>query len=148
MPSPSVIRTGGSSPPARGVHQGPAVERGGDFIGATVNLAARITEQAHGGQTLGTGPIAVAARAARVDVVDLGSFVLRHISEPVELFDVRLGPPVAGGTIDPVCRMWVERERAAGRLRYRGDDYWFCSLACAEKFSATPDRYAASSKRT
>lgn len=128
-----------------GVHQGPATERGGDFIGASVNLAARITEQAHGGQTLASKSIAAVARAAGLDVVDLGSFRLRHISEPVELFDVRLGPPVAGGVVDPVCRMWIERERAAGRLRHEGYDYWFCSLACAERFAATPDRYRGTS---
>lgn len=124
-----------------GIHQGPAVERAGDFIGAAVNLTARIAEQAHGGQTLGSEPIATAARAAGVDVVDLGSFELRNVGEPVELFDVRLGPSVGGGTIDPVCRMWVEREHAAGRLRYAADDYWFCSLACAEKFAARPAQY-------
>ena len=127
-----------------GMHEGPAAERDGDFIGASVNLPARIAEQAHGGQTLASSSVAAAARAAGIEVVDLGSFALRHISEPVELFDLRIGPPVAGGALDPVCHMWVEREQAAGRLRHRASDYWFCSLTCAERFAATPERYAAS----
>jgi len=35
-----------------GFHFGPVVERGGDFFGDTVNLAARLTEMAHKGQVI------------------------------------------------------------------------------------------------
>jgi predicted ATPase/class 3 adenylate cyclase len=35
-----------------GIHTGEAVERGGDYLGATVNRAARVMSAAHGGQTL------------------------------------------------------------------------------------------------
>jgi len=33
-----------------GMHTGPAVERGGDWFGATVNLAARVSAAAAGGR--------------------------------------------------------------------------------------------------
>ena len=36
----------------------------GDYIGATVNLAARVTEHAGGGQLLVTSAVACAARAS------------------------------------------------------------------------------------
>ncbi len=124
-----------------GLHHGDAVERGGDWFGATVNLAARVAAQAHGGQVLATDVVARAAVAAGVPVVDLGSFELRHITQPVELFEVRVCPGVAGGAVDPVCHMRVERDSAAGRLRHDDTDYWFCSLACAQGFAAAPDRY-------
>lgn len=35
-----------------GFHMGPVVERGGDYFGDTVNLAARLTEMAHKGQVI------------------------------------------------------------------------------------------------
>ena len=126
-----------------GIHHGPAVERGGDYIGASVNLAARIAERARGGQALTTASVAAAARSAGFDVVELGTFDLRHVSEPVNLFEVRLGPPESGGSIDPVCRMWVEREGAAGRIRHEGNEYLFCSLSCAGSFASEPERFVA-----
>src|SRR5216684_2285701 len=35
-----------------GIHTGPAVERGGDWFGASVNLAARVSGAAAGGEAL------------------------------------------------------------------------------------------------
>ena len=49
----------------------------------------------------------------------------------------------AGIAIDPVCRMQVARADAAGRLRHRDRDYWFCSLRCVAAFAADPDRITA-----
>ena len=128
--------------PRCGVHHGPVVERNGDLFGATVNVAARVAARAFGGQTLGTRAVADAARAAGVRVVDLGSFALKNIAAEMEVFEIHLGPRVAGGAVDPVCRMRVEREEAAGRLRFASSDYWFCSLECAAAFTAAPSRYA------
>ena len=39
-----------------GLHTGPAVERDGDWFGATVNVAARVTAAATGGEVLVTAP--------------------------------------------------------------------------------------------
>jgi len=41
-----------------GVHAGPVIERDGDYFGATVNLAARVSAQATAGQVLTTATIA------------------------------------------------------------------------------------------
>ena len=123
-----------------GLHHGRALQRGDDFIGASVNLTARVAGQAHGGQVLATSEVADAARRLGVTVVDLGCFELRNIAEPVELFELEVCPAAAGSTIDPVCRMQVARAEAAGRLRHRDRDYWFCSLRCAGAFAADPDR--------
>jgi class 3 adenylate cyclase/YHS domain-containing protein len=123
-----------------GLHHGHAIERGGDLLGASVNLAARVAGQAHGGQVLATAEVADAARGHGIAVVDLGAFELRNIAAPVELFQLELCPAVAGSAIDPVCRMQVARADAAGRLRHQDRDYWFCSLRCAGAFAADPDR--------
>src|SRR5438105_5402145 len=50
-----------------GMHTGPAVERGGDWFGATVNLAARVAAAARGGEVLITHDTWSAART-RLDV--------------------------------------------------------------------------------
>ena len=76
--------------PRAGLHHGQARERGGDFIGNTVNVAARVASQAAGGHTLATATVAAAARLMGVDVVDLGCFDLHNLSERVELFEIEM----------------------------------------------------------
>lgn len=130
--------------PRAGLHHGEAIERDGDYFGATVNLAARVAGQAHGAQVLATSVVADAARSRGFHVVDLGCFSLRNLAAPVELFELALAPASAGTAIDPVCRMQVPRADAAGRLRHQDVDYWFCSLRCAGAFASAPQDFAAS----
>ena len=42
--------------------------------------------------------------------------------------------------VDPVCRMVVDPDRAAGRLLHEGDAFYFCSLTCVAQFAQSPDR--------
>ena len=123
-----------------GVHSGPVVGRGGDVFGTTVNVAARIAGKAHGGQLLLSDAVH-AEMPDGIEVVDLGEFDFRNVTGPVHLYELRLGLDHGCAGIDPVCRMRVERDRAAGRLRHRGKDYWLCSLACAERFASAPDAF-------
>jgi class 3 adenylate cyclase len=70
-----------------GLHHGPAIERDGDYFGAAVNLAARVSGEASGGEVLLTA--STAARAAELDGVlyeARGRRGLRNVREPVELF--------------------------------------------------------------
>jgi len=125
-----------------GLHHGPAVARGHDWFGATVNLSARVAAAARGGQLLATAQVAQTASQAGITVTALGLYRLRNVFAPVELFDVSVGAPVTGTVIDPVCRMQVRIAAAAGTPRHGGIDWWFCSLDCAAAFAAAPDRYA------
>jgi len=43
--------------------------------------------------------------------------------------------------IDPVCGMKVTRETAKHRFAYRGQDYFFCSARCRERFEAEPEKF-------
>lgn len=124
-----------------GVHTGPVVERGTDVFGATVNLAARIASQAFGGQLLMSQAVRDHLTDPASTLVDLGEFEFRNVTAPVHLFELSLGLGSGHVGIDPVCRMQVERDRAGGRLRYEGTDYWLCSLACAARFAANPTAY-------
>ncbi|HEX8710060.1 MAG TPA: heavy metal translocating P-type ATPase [Pyrinomonadaceae bacterium] len=44
--------------------------------------------------------------------------------------------------VDPVCAMQVNTASAAGRSRYAGETYYFCSAGCKQKFDAAPARFA------
>ena len=39
--------------------------------------------------------------------------------------------------IDPVCRMTVEPDAAAGTVQHKGTDYYFCSPGCVKRFKAS-----------
>jgi Cu+-exporting ATPase len=69
------------------------------------------------------------------------------VRDPVDLFAaVRTGEGSEGQLpVDPVCRMAVDPDRAAGRLMHEGTAYFFCTLACAGEFARQPDSYAVSS---
>lgn len=129
-----------------GLHHGPAVESDGDYFGASVNLAARVSALASGGEVLVTG--STAALVPEVEGVfyeSRGRQALKNIAEPVEIFAaVPMGSSTEGPLpIDPVCRMVVDPDRAAGRLIHDGEAYFFCSLACAGTFAHQPERFSA-----
>lgn len=128
-----------------GIHHGPAVEHDGDYIGSSVNLAARITALAGGDQTLATEHVAESARDLGIEVTALGPTTLHNIAVPVEVFDLDLAPGHAGTVVDPVCLARIDRSRAVGSLTYDGTAYRFCSLDCAARFARHPARFAAGS---
>lgn len=128
-----------------GLHTGPAVERGGDWFGATVNTAARVSGVASGREVL----LSEATRAAAGEVEGVvfqtrGHEVLRNVAEPLLLYAaLREGEETESGLpIDPVCRMAIDPGRGAGMLVHEGVEYHFCSLECAGAFAAEPERFA------
>ncbi|HNP56459.1 MAG TPA: YHS domain-containing protein [Gordonia sp. (in: high G+C Gram-positive bacteria)] len=116
------------------LHHGPATQRGDDFFGATVNLTARLCAHAAAGQTLVTGPVADAARTLALTITDLGEATFKNITEPTPIYALDLGASTSMQSMDPICRMRIEHDRAAGYLRHNGHQYWFCSLDCATQF--------------
>jgi class 3 adenylate cyclase/YHS domain-containing protein len=138
------LMPGHGAPAVRvGMHHGPAIERDGDFFGAAVNLAARVSATAAAGEVLMTAATAALAPAPEgVVYASRGRHALRNVREPVELVAARRAGSTAGAlAVDPVCRMAVDPDRAAGRLTYEGADYFFCALACAGAFARHPERY-------
>ena len=127
-----------------GLHHGPAVERDRDYFGAAVNLAARVSAAATGGEVLLTGQTAALARNVEgVRYESRGCPVLRNVRDPVELVAaVRHGQTrELRFAIDPVCRMAVDPEHAAGRLVIDDTVYFFCSLGCAGAFARQPKHF-------
>lgn len=130
-----------------GLHHGEAVEREGDVFGGAVNLAARIAGEAHAGEVLGTDQVAFAARACGIPVAELGNVLLKNVRRPIPVYSLGLVVGATDTPVDPVCRMPVDRRAAAGRLRYREREFWFCSLTCAAAFASNPGWHAAESMR-
>ena len=123
---------------------GPAVNRSGDYFGTTINVAARVSALARGGEVLVTGnTAALAPELEGVLYESRGRQVLRNIAEPVEIFAVvRVDETADRFPVDPVCQMAVDPDRAVGRLFVDEKAYYFCSLTCAASFAQQPERYA------
>jgi Cu+-exporting ATPase len=49
--------------------------------------------------------------------------------------------PAAVAAIDPVCGMRVDPVTAKHRFSYNGQDYFFCSARCRERFEAEPEKF-------
>ena len=74
-------------PPLRmGVHSGSAVQRAGDWYGATVNVAARVADAAGAGEILLS--VATRERISRggVRTADRGARSLKNVAAPLALF--------------------------------------------------------------
>jgi adenylate cyclase len=139
--------SGHQAPSVRvGGNYGSAIERGGDYFGTTINVAARVSALAAGGELLITGhTAALAPDLEGVLYQSRGRQALRNVAEPVEVFAVvRVDENADHLAIDPVCQMAVDPEYAVGRLLLDEKAYYFCSLTCAAAFAEHPERYATS----
>jgi adenylate cyclase len=124
-----------------GVHAGPVLRvdtvHGQDYLGHTVNVAARLCGQAAPGELVLSGSV----RDDELDLPEeprpLGALALRHVVEPVAAWAVSIG--AQAGEIDPVCHMTVgpgSREASIGGQRWR-----FCSSDCERLFRDRRDRH-------
>jgi adenylate cyclase len=127
-----------------GMHTGPAVERDGDWFGAAVNVAARVSGLAAASEVLLTIETRDAAGSvAGAEFEERGRHAFKNLVEPVLVFAATPASErsEAGLPIDPVCRMAVDPSRCAGQLRHDGVEYHFCSLRCASAFASAPQNY-------
>jgi len=138
------MRDHGSPAVRVGLHHGHAIEQDGDYFGASVNLAARVSSAAAGGEVLVTGQTAALAPDLEGVIFESrGRKSLRNVSEAVDLFAaLRVGESLGVLPVDPVCRMAVDPDHAPGQLRYDDTAYFFCSLTCAGTFAQNPERFA------
>ena len=126
-----------------GGNHGSAIDRGGDYFGTTINVAARVSALAGGGELLVTGQTAaLAPDLPGVLYESRGRQALRNVAEPVEIFAaVRVDETADHLAIDPVCQMAVDPEHAVGRVLLDEQVYCFCSLTCTAAFAGQPERY-------
>ena len=122
-----------------GAHTGQLLYREGDYLGHTVNVAARVVAEAGANQMI----VSVALREAAgetpgIEFVALGPRSLRGVSEPMVLFEARRGQPRTGRLRDPVCGMEMRPGDEHSRLIWEGRDLAFCSADCLQRFTADP----------
>lgn len=130
-----------------GVNTGPAVERGADWFGATVNLASRVSGAASAGEVLVTEPTKLAAQAAMslCEFRYVGEKRFKNVKDPVRVYAaLESAQPETQRrrlVIDPVCRMAVDPGRSQWHHEHSGAVYRFCSAACAAAFEASPEHF-------
>ena len=125
-----------------GAHNGSAIADGDDFLGAAVNLAARLAAYAGGGQLLVTDRVARAATEIGEVITRVGAVALRNIAEPVEVYEIELNPR-SSIAVDPVCAMKVPTTGPSTvHLKHNGREVWFCGLPCLARYAAAPDTFA------
>jgi adenylate cyclase len=132
-----------------GVHTGPAVNRRGDWFGATVNIAARVAAEAQADEALATAATLRAATDAGTRHVtrSLGLRRLRNVSAPVELHRLEVPSAFAGLALDPVCRMAVDPLARGPSVVHCGTTVHFCSEPCAEVFAQQPEVFLPRTRR-
>jgi adenylate cyclase len=125
----AAVRADAGMPGLRiGMHCGPAIYRGGDYLGTTVNVASRVSSQATAGETLMTQVVADRAGDG-VGIEPAGVRLLRGVERPLALFRLQHREEKR----DPVCGELVESPPAA-RLQQDGDELWFCSKRCLREY--------------
>lgn len=133
-----------------GIHTGLAVERDRDWFGTAVNVAARVSAAAGGGEVLMTAAtLEVADELAEIELSERGRRQLRNVAAPVLLYAAaRAGERTPEKLpVDPVCRMAVDPMRSAGKLHHGGREYHFCSITCARAFTAAPESHVGPSAK-
>lgn len=126
-----------------GAHTGAVLYREGDYVGATVNTAARVAAAAGRHQFLITAAVhAAATHTTGIEVVPRGAPQLKGITTNPDLYEVRGAGHGPERTTDPVCLMELDPAAAAARLTWRDTDLRFCSDDCLRLFVAAPERYA------
>jgi len=124
-----------------GAHWGPALYRSGDYVGATVNLAARIAAEARPHQLLVTADLrAAAAELDGVEMRPLAARRLKGVRDDIQVFEVRSETTrTADRVVDPVCGMELTDGDVVARLNDDGWERSFCSTDCLQRYLAAPD---------
>lgn len=122
-----------------GATTGPVVERDGDVLGATVNLASRLAGLAKAGELLMTDPPARAASTGGWSVEPLGLTPVRGLREPVSIHRVMLCEPDRC-VVDPICGMRIIPGPSTPTTVIDARQVWFCSTTCRLRLAIDPQR--------
>jgi len=123
-----------------GAHTGPLLYRGGDYLGHTVNVAARVAAEAGSHQMIVSAELRQAAGdMPGVEFVCLSPRSLKGVSEPIDLFEARRGEPKVQRLRDPVGGMEMKAGEEHARLSWEGQELAFCSTSCLQRFTAAAD---------
>lgn len=142
------LATHGSPPVRVGIHSGPAVEVKGDWFGASVNLASRVSSVARPGEVLVTQATRDLLEPERAQSLTVrGERYFKHVQRPVFVYAASAAKAGHELEIDPVCRMAVDPASTSHAERHKGREFHFCSVTCAKTFALNPRRFLGSRPR-
>jgi class 3 adenylate cyclase/YHS domain-containing protein len=129
-----------------GINCGRVLYHDGDYVGANVNVAARVAAEAGRHEVFVTEAVRrAAAPLAEVEFRPLARRRLKGVSEDVDLFRaVGVEAGASPRLVDPVCGMEIGAAEAAARLALGERELAFCSAQCLQRYVADPSRYAPS----
>lgn len=129
-----------------GAHHGTVLYREGDYVGGTINLAARVATAGEAGQLLITEELRDAAGdLADADYAPLPPRRLKGIPNPIRLVEVRRrSPERSDREADPVCGLLLHSDDVSIRATWHGTSYAFCCEMCEQAFAENPARFVAS----
>jgi adenylate cyclase len=119
-----------------GIHCGPVLYREGDYVGATMNVAARLLQLADRHEIVVTVDVRMEVGELADAVFEpLGTHDLKGVAERIELFKVQIDTPTsANRSVDPVCGMELADHEVAARMKVGDEEKVFCSQRCLAKF--------------
>lgn len=123
-----------------GLHHGPAARVGDDYIGTTVNVAARLAAEARAGRLLADASLRDVVATLGLPMRPLPARTLRNVSGTIDLIEVQLDDDDDETVIDPICRMRLDPARAAAWLHDGDQALWFCSQDCATRYLVAAQR--------
>jgi class 3 adenylate cyclase len=128
-----------------GAHQGSVLYREGDYVGATINLAARVASASAPGQFLITEDLRDAAGdLSDAHFASLPPRRLKGIPDPILLVEVRgRSPEPTNRETDPVCGMRLHPDDVRSRATWRGMTFACCSKKCHRTFIGDPGSFVA-----
>lgn len=131
-----------------GVQSGDMLYRAGEYVGANVNIAARLAAAAQRHQVLVTAAVKdEAGGVPGAEFVPLGRVALKGIAEELELFSVAAERPEGESQrlVDPVCGIELRPGTATALLVWEGEERFFCCRTCLHRFVEAPERYRSGS---
>ncbi|ETW26475.1 adenylate/guanylate cyclase domain-containing protein [Mycobacterium gastri] len=126
-----------------GAHHGTVLYREGDYVGGTVNLAARVASSGRAGQFLITEDLRdLAADRVDADFTLSPPRRLKGIHDPIRLVEVRRRSlERANRETDPVCGLLLDPDDVASWITWRERTFAFCCDMCRHAFVEDPGRF-------
>ena len=120
-----------------GIHFGNVFIDNDNLFGSTINIASRIMNVANREQILCSKHFV--EQIADKSIFEAAGFhKLKNVREKIEVFELTLSSLPTPLTIDPVCHMHIEMNKAGHDYTYNEVTYYFCSAHCMTLFQQGP----------
>ncbi len=117
---------------------------GDDYIGHCVNVAARLSDLAEGGEAL-ADPSVMAALPRWGSALEYRDISLRGVEKPIRVARIGMTNPGADSRLDPICGLTISEANAEETaLDGTGSLAFFCSSSCLDTWRRRPDSSSSS----